>query len=219
MTEIQKRLIAHNVAISEILGGRYVKEEGWNPSYIITENNLQISRVNIIATTISKSNVEDKFDYIIVDDGSGEITLRNFGEIGIFKNINIGDTILIVGKVREYAGENSKEKYLVPEILKHTDKRWINVRNIQLDKKKVDKIPTEKIETIVEPKKEQPKVDQSPHYSIISMIKEFDKGDGADIQAIIDKNKENKQTENIINSLLLRGDIFEIKPGKLKVLE
>ena len=53
---------------------------------------------------------------------------------------------------------------------------------------------------------------------IFLLIKKLDKGDGVAVENIIN-NFNNDQTENIINQLLENGDIFEIKPGKLKVLE
>ena len=50
------------------------------------------------------------------------------------------------------------------------------------------------------------------------MIKEVDAGQGADTQEIITKlNVED--AESIITKLLEQGEVFEIKPGKLKILE
>ena len=34
MANQQKRQIAYKVRINDLLGGKYVKEEGWNPNYI-----------------------------------------------------------------------------------------------------------------------------------------------------------------------------------------
>ena len=46
----------------------------------------------------------------------------------------------------------------------------------------------------------------------------MDNGDGADTEDIITSaNMDN--TEDIIKSLLEEGEIFEVRPGKLKVLE
>ena len=53
---------------------------------------------------------------------------------------------------------------------------------------------------------------------VYSLIKKLDDGYGVSIEDII-KNSNNSKAENIITKLLERGDIFEIKPGKLKVLE
>ncbi len=52
---------------------------------------------------------------------------------------------------------------------------------------------------------------------IIKTIKEFDKGDGADIEEIISKLNSIK-AESIISSLIKEGEVFEIRPGRVKVL-
>jgi RPA family protein len=53
---------------------------------------------------------------------------------------------------------------------------------------------------------------------IIKLIKENDSGSGADFETVIGSAKDEK-AEEIIQNLLKNGDIFELKPGKLKVLE
>jgi len=53
---------------------------------------------------------------------------------------------------------------------------------------------------------------------VYSLIKKLDNGDGASFEDII-KNSKNAKVETIITRLLENGDVFEIKPGKLKVLE
>ena len=50
--------------------------------------------------------------------------------------------------------------------------------------------------------------------NVIKIIKECDDGEGADYEEVLEKVKN----EKLINSLMEEGEIFEIKPGKLKVL-
>lgn len=50
------------------------------------------------------------------------------------------------------------------------------------------------------------------------LIKNLDTGEGADFDAVI-KNSGNVDAEHIITRLLESGDVFEVKPGRLKVLE
>ena len=50
---------------------------------------------------------------------------------------------------------------------------------------------------------------------IFKLVSELDKGDGADIDDIIRMAKAGN-AEDIIQEFILRGEIFEIKPGKLK---
>ncbi|MCK5854229.1 MAG: hypothetical protein KAG56_03340, partial [Sulfurovaceae bacterium] len=49
---------------------------------------------------------------------------------------------------------------------------------------------------------------------VIKQIKILDKGDGADYEDVLNKVKD----EKMIQMLLEDGEIFEIKPGKLKLL-
>ena len=49
-----------------------------------------------------------------------------------------------------------------------------------------------------------------------NIIKQADKGDGADITTIMN---EHADAEHLIQKLKEVGDIFEPQPGKLKVLE
>ena len=50
------------------------------------------------------------------------------------------------------------------------------------------------------------------------LIKDIDSGDGADTQEVITKSNIDK-AEQIITNLLEQGEVFEIKPGRSKVLE
>ena len=47
------RSTAYRVRISSLINGEFLRQEGFNPSYIIIDEN-QVSRVNIIATVVSK---------------------------------------------------------------------------------------------------------------------------------------------------------------------
>ena len=52
---------------------------------------------------------------------------------------------------------------------------------------------------------------------IFKLIKTLDKGDGVSVEELSSKSIEG--TDKIIDTLLKEGDIFEVKPGRLKVLE
>ena len=71
-------------------------------------------------------------------------------------------------------------------------------------------------EKIKSPKQEDDS--KNPIQIIYNLIKSLDKGDGADIEDVIKESKINN-CEDIINNLLREGEIFEIKKGKLKILE
>src|SRR3989338_7071107 len=123
----RKRQVAYKVRIKDLADGRYVKEEGeWTPNYVLV-GETQVSRVNLIATVVSASKDSNS---LIIDDGSGKISLRAFNDNKILGNIDIGDIVLVIARPREF----SQEKYLVPEIIKKIENhKWLRVRKLELD--------------------------------------------------------------------------------------
>ena len=200
-----QRQVAYKVNISDILNCNFIKDE-LSAGYIKV-NGVNVSRVNIIATVVYKPE-ETNFNAIVVDDGTGRISLRSFENNDVFSKIDVGDTSLIIGKIREY----TNEKYVVPEIVKKINNfEWLNVRKLELVGKTVAdnaKITDSVVEEIAVGSNEE----------VYSLIKSLDTGDGISIEEVI-KKSSNKEAEKVINRLLENGDVFEIKPGKLKVLE
>lgn len=204
----QKRQIAHKVRIFDILNGALVRDD-LSAGYIKL-NDVNISRVNIIATIVYKPE-EHNYTSAVIDDGTGRIQLRTFENKSIFLNVDVGDVILMIGKIREF----NNEKYILPEILKKINNvEWMNVRKLELEKSSntVSIVVNAPDKNIIED------VDVNINEEVYSLIRKLDKGDGVTIEDVI-KNSKNCEAENIINKLLERGDIFEIGPGKLKVLE
>ena len=137
--ETQKRQIAYKISIKDIFQGKYVQQEGWNPNYIESFDGKKISRVNIIGIVLSKEdNQETSYKSILIDDGSGTISAKSFGEdSGILQNIQIGDPVLIIGRIKEY---NSELHILIEIIKKLEDPKWIEIRKIELEKNKINVI-------------------------------------------------------------------------------
>jgi len=220
MPEPQKRQIACKVRVSDLTNGSYVKEGGWTPNYIITKKGKHISRINLIGTIISKNGDEQNYQSITIDDGSGNISLRSFEKNETINNTEIGDVIIVIGRPREY----NSEKYIVPEIIKKIDnKKWINVRKIELeigDQNKKDKFYTPIKEKIIveKVKEDNEKKTISNHQIVYETVKKLDSGQGVDIDEIIKKTNI-KEAEAIIKNFMKEGEMFEIRPGKIKILE
>ncbi len=213
---VQKRQTAYKVRIKEILSSRYIKNEGFNPNYLEI-NSREVSRVNIMGVIVDKSGVNnmDNYKSIEIDDGTGKISARVF-ENGIsLDSINVGDIVLVIGRPREF----SSEKYILIEIIKKIPPAWAQVRKLELEgKNPEDHNPAQ--ENGISGGKllaEEESVDDGPANKIIKLIKELDKGEGVAIEEILSKNF--KDVDKIIGMLLKEGGIFEIRPGRLKVLE
>jgi len=216
MEKSQKRQIAYKVKINDILKGEYVKEEGeWVPNYIRV-GDKKVSRVNLMAVVVSKQNLENtNYQSLIIDDGSGKISIRTFEEGSNFDDIDVGSFVVVVGRPREYLNE----KYIVSEILKKIgDQLWVEVRKMELGSmKKIEDVSSE-VDKPEERKLKEERVGDDINTKIFNLIKEVDQGEGADTQDVISKSNIDR-AEETINRLLKDGEVFEIKPGKLKVLE
>jgi len=206
----QKRQVAYKVLISDILDYNFVGDK-FSSGYVRL-GNLNVSRVNIVGNVVYKSKQGLNYTSAVIDDGTGNISLKLFENSASFSEIDIGDFVLIIGRIREF----NNEKYIVPEILKKIDNiGWVNVRKLELKSLfNVEQRNTNKIlndELIEVPI-------NSLNEEIYMLIKKLDNGDGVFIEDVI-KYSNRIGAEDVINKLLENGDVFEIKRGKLKVLE
>ena len=222
----QKRQAAIKVRVRDIINGKYVKEEGWLPNYIAMQNGGKASRVNIIGTIVFKSN-EENFNYknFVIDDGSGKISVRSFEKEDNISKFDVGDAVLIIGRPREF----NNEKYIIPEIAKSIQNpMWMEVRKLELELNKNfgaemnDKNIKENEavrNTIVPEEAEEVNANVKSDSDVIyDLIKKLDAGNGVQIEEVIEKSNS-ADAEKLINILLENGNIFEVKPGKVKVLE
>ena len=182
----------------------YVKTEGVNPNYLQI-NGQEISRVNIIGVVVQKSNTES-YSEIIIDDGTGKISVRVFENNFLLKNVDVGEVVLVIGRPREYL----EEKYLLVEIAKKIDPLWAKVRNLELKDLNLMK------EEVKEDVGNKDIFDENPKNRILKTIKELDKGEGVSID---DLPSALGNVDQIVGILLREGDVFEVRPGRLKVLE
>lgn len=191
-----KRHVALKVTVKDLLDGHYVKGDGdWSPNYIDTGTH-KISRLNIMGVVVSKNDESNEF---LVDDGTGRIRVRSFDNKK--RDHETGEIVMIIGRPRIFGDE----KYVVPEIWKKIDdSAWFELRKMQL------------LDTKGPAKPKDVPASQKKETDIFQIIKGMDLGDGVDIQRIVD---EVDGGERIIKELLEAGDIFEIKPGRIKILE
>src|SRR3989344_2770977 len=118
MEQTFKRYIAYKMHIGMLLSGK-PEMEGEKLKFL-SIGEKQVSRVNLIANVVDKfiQDGEKKFGSLTLDDATGQIKAKVFGEdIQKFNEINQGDTLLVVGLLRSW----NNETYLIPEILKKKD--------------------------------------------------------------------------------------------------
>jgi len=231
--------------ISDVVNGKFVRKEGMEPSYVLTELGQKISRAHLLGTIVDKFTSEDgNYSTITIDDDSDSIRIKAFREdSNIFDNFEIGDLVMLIGKVREYADEN----YIIPEIVKkivnpnyeslhklEVLKQLLKQKNVLEDikkerekfvdveelKKYAEKkgVDTEAVEAVVETltvEEESEEKDYKP--LVLETLEKLDEGEGVEFKRLLEESKLPENTfEEVINELLSDGICFEPKPGVLK---
>jgi len=211
MPELRKRETAYKLKIGDLLKANQIFEdsESLNPKLRFIElGDKRIARVNIIANVVDKfeSEGERKFASITLDDGSGQIRARLFGiETEKFKDITQGDTLIIIGLLRSF----NQELYILPEIIKKTDPKYLLVRKLEIEKSFPKIMPPEQKQKVKALREE-----------IIEMIKNAEKNEGIDKDEIILNLKESNPEiiSQEIQKLLEEGIIYEPRPGRVRYL-
>ena len=209
--KFQKRQTAYKVRVRDILNSKYTKTEGSASNYL-EMNEKKISRVNVVGVIVQKLGL-DNYKTIMIDDGTGRISTRVFEENVLLDKVDVGDIVLIIGRPREF----SSEKYIIIETIKKINPIWAKVRKLEFEKNVIKEDVFSNKVTSNNEKITEEIVDLTPTNKVVKLIRQFDNGNGVSIEELSSKNI--KDMDKIIDMLLKGGDIFEVKPGKLKVLE
>ena len=198
-----KRNVAYKLRIGPILEGKPILEADKLKSLEI--DSRQVVRVNLIANVIDKfiQEGEKKFGSITLDDATGQIKVKTFGDDveRFFNDLSQGDTIMVIGLLRSW----NNEVYLTPEIIKKKDPTFLLVRKLEAEANQPKSLDKTQMLALKD--------------KILNMIKESEKDGGIDIEKMI---LEIKEPANIINSEIKRiledGTAYEPRPGKLRYL-
>ena len=202
-----KRNIAYKLRIGELLIGKQIFDA--ERFTFLELGNKKIKRANVVGNIVDKYEREGEKQYLslTLDDGSGQIKLKAFGDdVSKFKEVNQGDTVVIIGSLRSW----NNELYILPEIIKHQDPKYLLVRKLELEKQRSENIPTpvekEKIVAVKD--------------KILELIKNSEDDGGIEVDKIILQLRDS--SPDIINQeikkLLEEGIIFEPRPGKMRWL-
>lgn len=201
-----KRNIAYKMRIGDILIGKPIMN---NERFQFLElGDKKIVRVNLIGNIVDKyqSEGEKKFIFFTLDDGSGQIQLKAFGDdVEKFKEIHHGETVLVIGVLRNW----NNDTYISPEIIKEQNPKYLLVRKLEIEKERSNETPSIEKEKVVALKDK-----------IIEMIKNSEEEGGIETEKIIltirDASPEIINQE--IKKILEQGIIFEPRPGKVRYL-
>ena len=197
-----KRHIAYKLKISEILNGTPILDA--DRLRFLEINNKQIARVNIIANITEKfiQDQEKKFASVTIDDASGQIRLKLFGDdIKKFENFSQGDTIMVIGLVRQW----NNELYLTPEIIKKKDTNYLILRKLEIEQERPKPIDKSELNEIKN--------------KMLDLIKKEEINGGINVNDIVTQLNSSQDVINKeVKKLLEEGVIYEPRPGKLRYL-
>ena len=197
-----KRRVAYKMRVGNILSGKPILEN--ERLKFLEYNGKEIVRVNLIANVIDKyvQEGEKKYASVTLDDASGQIKVKAFGEdIKKFEELIQGDTILVIGLLRGW----NNEIYLTPEIIKKKEPTYLLVRKLELDAE-IPKLLDKSAVLVLKDK-------------IVGMVKEGEANGGVEVEKLIMELKESPELINQeIKKLLEDGMIYEPRPGRLRWL-
>lgn len=213
-----KRNTAYKFRVGDILIGKPIMNTGTGSQgqsgqerfAFLELGDKKIVRVNVIGNVVDKyeSIGETKYVSFTVDDGSGQIRVKIFGDdTEKYNSFVQGQTVVIVGVLRYW----NNEIYISPEIIKETSPKYLLIRKLETEKDKAvsqSQAPMGK-EQIV-----------AISDQILGMIKESEPEGGIETEKIILKlqNFSPAIINKEIQRLLEEGIVFEPRPGKIRYL-
>lgn len=233
----RKRQTAFKLKIADLNRGEVIASEKQN---FIEIDGKHVARVNIVANIIDKfvSEGEKKYATVTIDDASSQIRVKSFGEdISKLQNIEIGDTVIIIGSLRFF----NNEIYILPEIIKRTEPEWLVVRKLEIEKNnktapvlqdsnervsvqlrnaKPTKNEQEMIQSVAFNNKidvKEEKIEMSAREKILDILRHNDEGIGRD-EIILSTNFPVEEIDKVINEMLENAEIYEPKPGRIRLL-
>ena len=201
-SEPRKRQTAYKLRIGDLLKGKPVND-GERFGFLEL-GARRIVRVNVVANVIEKYE-QDNFASITIDDASGQVKARVFrDDIGKLSNVNMGDTVIVIGQLRVF----NNELYIVPEIVRMTEPGYLLVRKLELEKEKsLIPVPQNKNEVV------------AIQDQILNLIKKAEQDGGIDKERLI---MEISAAPDLINEeihkLLEEGICYEPRPGRVRFL-
>ena len=197
-----KRHVAYKLRIGDLLEGKIILND--NRLKYLEYLDKQIVRVNIIANIIDKfvQDGEKKFASLNLDDASGQIKLKTFGDdIKKFEKFEQGDTIQVIGLLKIW----NDELYIIPEIIKKKSPTYLLLRKLESDLQKPKALEKSELTELRD--------------KIIQIIKREETNGGANIYSLTSELNSTEPTINQeIKRLLEEGLVYEPRPGKIRHL-
>jgi len=204
-----ERQTAKKVRILDLMEGQWVKNEGMEPSFVVTKSGQKIGRAHIMATIVGKFVAEDgQFASITLDDATDTIRAKTFKTTKPIESFEIGQMVDVVGKVREW----NDEIYIIPEIVQAVDNpnmellRRLEIMKLAKNAPKEENKPAD-----------GEKTDEKDKIRKDALKAMEDAQDGISFSEILEKTGyPEEKLEPVVSELLAEGICYEPSPGKIK---
>jgi hypothetical protein len=160
-------------------------------------------RIDVMGIVVASDNGRPAS--FVIDDGSGLVLVRRFDDQPAPV---ISTPLCVIGRLRD-----SGERYLACEVAKTIDPAWIEVRKLELAKRPANAIPSPAIPAVAR----APAMEEEKQVDLLVLIRKLDTGSGALIDDII--TEAGAGAEQQLRTMMSRGDIYELSPGCIKILE
>jgi|SRR3989344_1746310 len=218
----QKRRTAYKFWISDIANATMTKQGDAYSFFKI--KNMDVTRVNVMANVVFKF-IGDNNSYaaLTLDDGTATIRAKAWrDDTSIFNGINLGDIVIVVGKIRGYNGE----LYILPEVVRQLDPNWELVRKLELlklyGKPRIADLSqgfsvhqaTDSAQNI-----EEDAVLETSRQKVFALIENDNSEFGVKLDNISQELRlTEEEADSIISEMLKEGEIYQVKPGYVKII-
>ncbi|MFB6292290.1 MAG: OB-fold nucleic acid binding domain-containing protein, partial [Candidatus Nanohaloarchaea archaeon] len=240
----QKRQTAKLATAEQLNTGKYFQREGFEPNFLLTPDGRRYSRARIVGTVVDTFvNDDETYGSITIDDGTDTVQLKFFNELEAMEEVDEGEIIEAVGKVREYQGQiYMNAEIVIQRDVKHellhqlrqekTREEWEQIRRTvkqlkesgksqeDIENEMAGKLEPEEVDALLQSFGEQfdsgttEKDVENLERDVIDAVEKLDEGDGADYSDIADEvDADESSLEDTINTLLSEGTFYEPKPG------
>jgi RPA family protein len=195
-----KRATAYKLKIGDVFSGKKILDgERFN---FLELGDRKITRVNIVANVVERySSGEKAYVSLTLDDASGQIRVKIFGDdVQKFQDIEQGDSVLIVGLLRNY----NDELYITPEIIKKQDPRYLLVRKLEFEKMAPKEVDNQERMALAD--------------KIVNMVKGAEPEGVSQDKLILDLAETPDLINQEVKKALEQGIIYEPRPGMLRYL-
>jgi len=205
-----KRNTGYKFRIGDVLIGKPVMN-GERFSFLEL-GDKKVMRVNLVGNIVDKyeSGDDKKYLFLTLDDGSGQIKLKTFGDDSEkFKEVSQGQTVVVIGVLRYW----NNEIYVSPEIIKEVDSKYLLLRKLETEKNRMH-------QPSAPPSSNDKEEVVAIKDRIMNLVKSAEESGGIELENLISKLKDFSPAiiNQEIQKLLEEGIIFEPRPGKIRYL-